>query len=314
MHRRGQRFAWIARPPNRRVSLGPCLRAWICGSTLRALGRRFLVTSKCAHTSYYVRRSPFSPPARLLQLPESGEPTHEGGRLDLPDLRPDAACGGAGCRRRPPSSAREERASFRPDPQAGRGRRERAARRHGGAGPRPLDGEDPEGRRPQGARPRGRREGADDPRQGRPAAPTSDALDICGLPPDKAPPKVGYMPQRKSFDRDFPASPLEVVVTNLRGQWPLRITRQERDQALAMLERTGATKLANAQMRDLSRGRDPAGLPGARDDPRSWTAIEQPGGGRAKPGSTLASLGGSRTLKRMRGGWPASMAGTRFAM
>ena len=85
-------------------------------------------------------------------------------------------------------------------------------------------------------------------------APTSGALDICGLPPDKARSKVGYVPQRKSFDRDFPASPLEVVVANLRGQWPLRITRQERDQAMAMLERTGATKLANAQMRDLSGG------------------------------------------------------------
>src|SRR5262249_20993219 len=66
--------------------------------------------------------------------------------------------------------------------------------------------------------------------------------------------KVGYVPQRKSFDRDFPASPLEVIVANLRGKWPLRITPAERSIAMEALEKTGAAKLANAQMRDLSGG------------------------------------------------------------
>jgi ABC-type Mn2+/Zn2+ transport system ATPase subunit len=84
--------------------------------------------------------------------------------------------------------------------------------------------------------------------------PSTGSLEICGLPPDKARAKVGYVPQRKSFDRDFPASPLEVVVANLRGRWPLRIAEDERALAMATLERTGAGKLANAQMRDLSGG------------------------------------------------------------
>ena len=84
--------------------------------------------------------------------------------------------------------------------------------------------------------------------------PSSGSLEICGLSPDKARAKVGYVPQRKSFDRDFPASPLEVVAANLRGRWPLRITADERARAMEMLERTGAATLANAQMRDLSGG------------------------------------------------------------
>ena len=84
--------------------------------------------------------------------------------------------------------------------------------------------------------------------------PDSGTITIAGLPIEKGRSKIGYVPQRKAFDRDFPASPVEVIVANLRGRWPLRITRDERDLAMAMLKRTGAEKLANAQMRDLSGG------------------------------------------------------------
>lgn len=77
---------------------------------------------------------------------------------------------------------------------------------------------------------------------------------IAGLPAEKGRSRIGYVPQRKAFDRDFPASPLEAIVANLRGRWPLRITGEERDLAMAALERTGAAKLAHAQMRDLSGG------------------------------------------------------------
>jgi ABC-type Mn2+/Zn2+ transport system ATPase subunit len=45
-----------------------------------------------------------------------------------------------------------------------------------------------------------------------------------------------------------------VIVANLRGRWPLRITPDERELAMSMLRRTGATEIANAQMRDLSGG------------------------------------------------------------
>src|SRR5262249_27246443 len=55
------------------------------------------------------------------------------------------------------------------------------------------------------------------------------AITIAGLPVEKGRSRVGYVPQRKAFDRDFPASPMEVIVANLRGRWPLRITPDERD-------------------------------------------------------------------------------------
>jgi len=82
----------------------------------------------------------------------------------------------------------------------------------------------------------------------------SGTIQIAGMPASQGRSRIGYVPQRKAFDRDFPASPIEVVVANLRGRWPLRITSEERDKAMEMLKRTGAAKLANAQMRDLSGG------------------------------------------------------------
>lgn len=84
--------------------------------------------------------------------------------------------------------------------------------------------------------------------------PTTGQITIGGLPALEGRKKVGYVPQRKGFDRDFPATPLDVVVANLRGRWPLVIAAEERDVAMAALERCGAAKLANAEMRDLSGG------------------------------------------------------------
>jgi len=84
--------------------------------------------------------------------------------------------------------------------------------------------------------------------------PDKGTIEIAGLPAREGRSKIGYVPQRKAFDRDFPASPLEVIVANLRGRWPLRITKTERELAMSMLEKTGAVSLANAQMRDLSGG------------------------------------------------------------
>jgi ABC-type Mn2+/Zn2+ transport system ATPase subunit len=85
-------------------------------------------------------------------------------------------------------------------------------------------------------------------------SPDKGEILIEGLSPERARGKVGYVPQRKSFDRDFPASPVEVIVANVRGGWPLRIKPSEGELALKVLERAGAAQLANAQMRDLSGG------------------------------------------------------------
>ncbi|MBX3232960.1 MAG: ABC transporter ATP-binding protein [Labilithrix sp.] len=84
--------------------------------------------------------------------------------------------------------------------------------------------------------------------------PDSGTIRIAGLPVEKGRSKIGYVPQRKAFDRDFPASPMEVIVANLRGRWPMKISSEEKDIAIAMLKRTGAEAYANAQMRDLSGG------------------------------------------------------------
>lgn len=84
--------------------------------------------------------------------------------------------------------------------------------------------------------------------------PDSGEIRIAGLPAERGRSKIGYVPQRKAFDRDFPASPVEVIVANVRGRWPLRVRPEERDLAMAMLEKTGAARLAHAQMRDLSGG------------------------------------------------------------
>jgi len=84
--------------------------------------------------------------------------------------------------------------------------------------------------------------------------PDKGSVRIAGLPAREGRSKIGYVPQRKAFDRDFPATPLEVIVANLRGRWPLRITKSERELAMSMLEKTGAASLANAQMKDLSGG------------------------------------------------------------
>jgi zinc transport system ATP-binding protein len=65
---------------------------------------------------------------------------------------------------------------------------------------------------------------------------------------------VGYVPQRKTFDRDFPATALELIVANLRGGWPIRIRDEERALAVKALSRVGGEKLIDKNLADLSGG------------------------------------------------------------
>jgi len=66
--------------------------------------------------------------------------------------------------------------------------------------------------------------------------------------------RVGYVPQRKTFDRDFPATAAELIVANLRGKWPIHVSRDERKKAIAVLERVGGAKLVDKNLSDLSGG------------------------------------------------------------
>lgn len=68
------------------------------------------------------------------------------------------------------------------------------------------------------------------------------------------PERVGYVPQIKTFDRTFPATALELVTTGLRGAWPTRVKRDERELGLEALERVGAEALADRQLARLSGG------------------------------------------------------------
>jgi len=65
---------------------------------------------------------------------------------------------------------------------------------------------------------------------------------------------VGYVPQRKTFDRDFPATALELIVANLRGGWPIRVRDDERSKAKKALQRVGGEKLLEKNLADLSGG------------------------------------------------------------
>ena len=65
---------------------------------------------------------------------------------------------------------------------------------------------------------------------------------------------IGLLPQLKTMDRTFPAVALELVVTGLRLRWPVRITADEREQAMAALRRTGAEKVWNRPLSKLSGG------------------------------------------------------------
>ena len=66
--------------------------------------------------------------------------------------------------------------------------------------------------------------------------------------------KIGYVPQRKGFDRDFPARAVDLIVAALRGRWPVRITEAERERARATLAKLGGERLLDKPLAALSGG------------------------------------------------------------
>ena len=69
-----------------------------------------------------------------------------------------------------------------------------------------------------------------------------------------APQRIGYVPQLKTFDRSFPATPLELVVTGLRRRWAWRINADERKRAEEALKQVGAHSLSTRSLAKLSGG------------------------------------------------------------
>ena len=68
------------------------------------------------------------------------------------------------------------------------------------------------------------------------------------------PTRIGYVPQLKTFDRTFPATALELVVSGLRRRWPGWVGREERERACRALERVGADRLTERPWARLSGG------------------------------------------------------------
>ncbi len=67
---------------------------------------------------------------------------------------------------------------------------------------------------------------------------------------------VGYLPQLSDFDRAFPISILETVLSGLQGGKGLvaRYTKADRMQALALLEMTGIAEVSNHPVGEVSGG------------------------------------------------------------
>ena len=78
---------------------------------------------------------------------------------------------------------------------------------------------------------------------------------IFGRPAGEQPKRTGYVPQLKTFDRTFPATAEELVVTGLRRSWPARPRADELERAAAARAGAGgAGSLARRPLAKLSGG------------------------------------------------------------
>lgn len=84
--------------------------------------------------------------------------------------------------------------------------------------------------------------------------PSQGHANIFGESAGEQPGRIGYVPQLKTFDRSFPATALELVVSGLRRAWPGRITKLERERAREVLAQVGAVELLGRPLAKLSGG------------------------------------------------------------
>lgn len=84
--------------------------------------------------------------------------------------------------------------------------------------------------------------------------PDSGHAAIFGHDAGVRPDLIGYVPQLKTFDRTFPASAVELVVSGLRRSWPVHITRAEAGLAAEALQLVGAEQLMGRRLAQLSGG------------------------------------------------------------
>jgi ABC-type Mn2+/Zn2+ transport system ATPase subunit len=84
--------------------------------------------------------------------------------------------------------------------------------------------------------------------------PSAGEIRILGKPPSEAGRAIGYVPQRKTFATDFPATGVELIAANLRGKWPFRVHPDEREKARQVLRRVGGEALLDKPLAGLSGG------------------------------------------------------------
>lgn len=84
--------------------------------------------------------------------------------------------------------------------------------------------------------------------------PTQGSVAVLGSPPGHHAKRAAYVPQLKTFDRSFPATAIQLVVSGERQAWPARTTAREREQALEALTEVGAEHLADRPLARLSGG------------------------------------------------------------
>jgi len=84
--------------------------------------------------------------------------------------------------------------------------------------------------------------------------PTRGSVEVLGQPVEKAHRAIGYVPQRKGFDRTFPARAVDLIVAQIRGTWPLFVRGPERERAREVLRRVGGERLLDKELAGLSGG------------------------------------------------------------
>jgi ABC-type Mn2+/Zn2+ transport system ATPase subunit len=83
---------------------------------------------------------------------------------------------------------------------------------------------------------------------------TAGRMTLLGGPPAVTRPAVGYVPQRKGFAPDFPATVAELVVASKNAGWPLRLGARDRALAQGVLARVGGEALLDRPVAHLSGG------------------------------------------------------------
>jgi ABC-type Mn2+/Zn2+ transport system ATPase subunit len=85
-------------------------------------------------------------------------------------------------------------------------------------------------------------------------APSVGQVKLLGGSPVATRRRVGYVPQLKAFNRNVPATVEDVLISAMRGAWPLFLRRGERDRAAHVLQRVGGLTLLDKDLNVLSGG------------------------------------------------------------